>query len=213
MIAGVPPPHPRSFEYRLRDGTEVLLSPVLPEDRDRIRAGFHRLSPASRYLRFFAGTAELSDEQLRYFSEVDQVDHVAWGAVDPRVPGRPGLGLGRFARTEADPGRAETAVVVADEVQRKGLGTVLLAVLYLEAEIRGVRALTALVLPENHFALDWFLSLGATVEMRAEAYELELPVNRAALAGVDTASARRFARLVAELEPRVRARGGPGGGA
>ena len=41
--------------------------------------------------------------------------------------------------------------------------------------------LTALVLPENHFALEWFQSLGATFELKPDAYRLELPVNREVL--------------------------------
>jgi GNAT superfamily N-acetyltransferase len=171
-------PDARGVPFALRDGTEVLLRPVLPLDRERIRAAFHRLSLQSRYLRFFTGKSELSDELLTYFSEVDQVSHVAWGAVDPRSPELPGVGLGRFARLADDPTWAEAAVAVADEFQRKGLGGVLLAILYLEAEARGVRALTALVLPENHFALEWFQSLGATFELKPDAYQLELPVNR-----------------------------------
>lgn len=193
--------------FALRDGTEVLLRPVRAIDRERIRTAFHRLSPESRYLRFFAGKTELSEELLTYFSEVDQVNHVAWGAIDPRSPDLRGLGLGRFARRADDPTKAETAVAVADEVQRKGLGTVLLAILYVEAEARGVRALTALVLPENHFALEWFQSLGATFELKPDAYELELPVNREVLHLVGTESAERFAHLVAQVEPIVRAAG------
>jgi len=37
----------------LRDGTSVLLRLVRPTDKELLRAGFQRLSPESRYARFF----------------------------------------------------------------------------------------------------------------------------------------------------------------
>ena len=94
----VPAQQLRGFIWRLRDGTPVRVAPVLPEDRQRIRVGFEALSGNSRYLRFFSGIDRLSEEQLDYLSHCDQVNHVAWGAMDPTCADWPGLGLGRFHR-------------------------------------------------------------------------------------------------------------------
>ena len=61
--------HPLRLEqYRttLRDGTPVLVRPVRPNDKDLLRQGFDRLSPASRYRRFLAPVDELSEAELRY---------------------------------------------------------------------------------------------------------------------------------------------------
>ena len=38
----------------LQDGSTIRLREVLPTDRGAIQAGFERLSPESRYRRFFA---------------------------------------------------------------------------------------------------------------------------------------------------------------
>ena len=50
----------------LRDGTKVALRLIRPEDKELLRAGFDRLSPASRYARSSQPKAQLSDDELRY---------------------------------------------------------------------------------------------------------------------------------------------------
>src|SRR5689334_12259749 len=94
-----------SLDYReravLRDGTAVRLRLVVPEDKELLRAGFERLSPASRYARFLAPKFQLSDDELRYLCEVDHDRHVAIGALrdDGEAGAAPvGLGVARFIR-------------------------------------------------------------------------------------------------------------------
>ena len=194
---------PDGFVFPLRDGTRVLLRPVRGEDRPRIQVGLARLSPQSRYLRFFSGMSELTEKQLRYLTEVDQFDHVAWGALDPAAPGLPGLAMARFAREEEDATVAELAVVVLDSVQGRGLGSVMLGVLFLEAPRCGIRTFRALVLPENEAVVQWFARLGATVRREPDLCQVDLPiVDDSALP--DTGTARRFAWLLSALRPLLR---------
>lgn len=197
---------PRAFPFQLRDGTPVLLRPVLPEDRWRLIEGFEQLSRVSRYLRFFSGINRLSEEQLTYLTEVDQVNHVAWGALDPQKPELPGLGLGRFHRIPEQPETAEFAVVVADHIAGRGLGSVLLGILYLRAIDLGVRTLWAKVLAENVTVFDWLINLGAAVLCKQQTCELTLDVHADLSRLPDTSSARRFAALLEQLRPHVRQR-------
>ena len=125
--------------YALPDGTPVLLRPVLPEDRGRIRDGFARLWKAPGNAGSSGASPSLSEEDLDYLCRVDQDRHVAWCALDPTRADRPGLGLGRFVRDADDPTTAEMAFVVIDDFQNRGLGTILLAVLTLRAEALGRR--------------------------------------------------------------------------
>jgi hypothetical protein len=103
----------------LRDGTRIVVRLIRSDDKDLLRAGFDRLSPASRYARFLAPKASLSDDELRYLCEVDQENHVAIGAVREDDPAF-GLGIARFIRQLDQPDIAEAAIAVADEVQHRG---------------------------------------------------------------------------------------------
>ena len=144
----------------LRDGTEVEVRPIAPEDAEALRAGFERLSPESRYRRFLAPMNELSDEMVRYFTCVDHRDHEALLAFDPET--REAIGVARFVRHAGRPDAAEAAVTVADDWQGRGLGTLLLELLAARAREERVTTFTALVLADNDDMLDLLEHLGPT---------------------------------------------------
>ncbi len=162
----------------LRDGTRVVLRLIRPEDKDVLRAGFDRLSPASRYARFLAPKASLSDDELRYLCDVDQENHVAIGAVREDDPAF-GLGIARFIRQPDRPDTAEAAIAVGDEVQHQGLGSLLGLRLIAAARERGVTRFRCEVLGSNasmtglleQIAPDRTVELGSGVM----SVELELP--------------------------------------
>jgi GNAT superfamily N-acetyltransferase len=138
------------FEGVLDDGTRVRFRPIRPDDKERLAAGLARLSPASRYLRFFRNVDHFTADQLRYLTEVDFVDHYAWIADLPDLPGEPGVGVARWIRLRDAPREAEAAVTVVDEMQGRGIGTALLWVLGRSALERGVDAFRVAVLGDNH---------------------------------------------------------------
>ncbi|MEA2283671.1 MAG: hypothetical protein QOK21_4278, partial [Solirubrobacteraceae bacterium] len=55
----------------LRDGSRIVIRPIEPDDRDDLREGFERLSPESRYRRFFSPVPRLSERHLDYLTQVD----------------------------------------------------------------------------------------------------------------------------------------------
>ena len=75
------------------------------------------------------------------------------------------------------PDRAEVAFAVADEMQGRGLATVLIAHLAQVAAARGVTTFTATVLPENKRMISVFRESGFPVEVHAspDGIELEFP--------------------------------------
>jgi len=155
----------RSFDRiaTLRDGKRVHLRWIRPEDAPLLRDGFARLSDASRRNRFFVALKELPDSVVRYFTDVDGVDHAALVALSVPDDGGPerGLGVARYIRSKGQPLTAEVAVTVADEFQRLGLGTLLLGTLAAAASEREVEAFTANVLWSNTNVRSWLLGLGA----------------------------------------------------
>jgi GNAT superfamily N-acetyltransferase len=137
-------------EATLGDGTRVVLRLVRPADKDLLRRGFARLSAESRYLRFFTEKAALTDRDLALLTELDGIDELALGAIGYDAAGlEEGLGIARFARDPRDPGVAEVAVTVVDDVQGRGLGTLLLQRLAAAAAERGITRFSGEFLARN----------------------------------------------------------------
>jgi GNAT superfamily N-acetyltransferase len=138
---------------RLRDGAELDIRPVRPDDKRLISAGIERLSPASRYRRFFRPLDRLSQRDLAYLTELDHHDHEALAAIDPATGDL--VGVARYVRG-AEPRLAEVSVVVGDPWQRRGVATALLEDLVERARAAGITHFVALVMDENTDAIRLF---------------------------------------------------------
>lgn len=139
----------RTTEVELRDGTRILLRPIVPEDKDHLVAAFERLSPQSRYRRFLSPIEELSPEMLRRLTEIDYEDHFAWVALAPDEPGSPGVGAARYVRVPGEPEVAEAAVTVIDDFHNRGLGSLLLQALGAVALENGIKRFRGYALEDN----------------------------------------------------------------
>jgi GNAT superfamily N-acetyltransferase len=137
--------------HRLADGTLVRTRAIRPDDRDKLRNGFARLSPESKYRRFFSAPETLSEAMLDYLTHTDGQDHVAIGAElgEAGADTSYGIGIARFVRLAEDPTTAEAAVAVIDEMQHRGVGRLLLGELVRAARERGVSTFVCHVLPQN----------------------------------------------------------------
>jgi len=186
-------------EATLRDGTVVTLRLVRPDDKALLRGGFARLSPMSRYLRFFGAKRDLTDAELVGLTELDGIDRLALGAVGRRPDGKAeGLGVARFAREAAVPDVAEAAVTVADPAQGKGLGTLLLTHLAQAARERGIVRFAAEFLAGNAAVRQLIEEAcpDARLSARGGVIRAEVPLVAAGVpAGLDPA--RRLMREVA----------------
>jgi len=129
---------------RVRDGTPLMLRPVLPGDNERTVHGHIQFSSETLYRRFM--TARLPTPALMaYLSEVDYVDHFVWVVTDGSDP----MADARFVRDEADPTIAEIAFTVADAYQGRGIGSFLIDALSIAARVDGVERFSARMLSEN----------------------------------------------------------------
>jgi nucleotide-binding universal stress UspA family protein len=156
---------------QLRDGSRIEIRPIAPEDRDTLRQGFERLSPESRYRRFFGPMPQLSERDLDYLVDVDHHDHEALVATDPGTGD--GVGVARFVRTE--PQTAEPAVVVVDDWQGRGVGTELMQALVDRAREEGISRFRAPVLATNADAIRVLERVGQTTKQRS-GREIELTI-------------------------------------
>lgn len=190
-------------------GAETLLiRPLAPSDRRRYLEAFDRLSPASRYRRFFTPHDRLSEAEVRYFTEVDHHDHEALVAVDPAIGNL--VGVARYVRSTADPSVAELAVAVIDDWQGCGVGSRLTGALADRAREEGITGFSALVLADNELMLSLLGELGRVHVLHREEGTVELTVD---LPERGLGHVRRLLAAVGrgEIEPLAHPRRGAGG--
>lgn len=134
------------LEVKLKDGTRLMLRPVLPGDVERTTHSSVEFSSETIYRRFMSVRTP-SPSLMHYLFEVDYVDHFVWVLVDG-VDG-PAVADTRFVRDADDPTAAEIAFIVADDFQGRGIGTFLMEALIIAAHVAGVRRFTARLLADN----------------------------------------------------------------
>lgn len=194
-----------SFRYRLPDGTPVTLRWIRPDDKKRLQAGIKLFSPQTLYRRFFIPITELSEAQLKFLTEVDQVNHIAWGALDDGHPEIPGLGVARCVRLPDYPEIAESAITILDGYQNRGLGTLLLGVLNLCAAEQGIKLLRSYVLAENTPFIGKLRRLGAETRHEGEGLmRLDLPVYARKRQLPDNPSAQIYWGIIRALDKVMR---------
>jgi GNAT superfamily N-acetyltransferase len=138
-------------DWPLDGGGLLLLRLIQPGDKALVAAGFKRLSPQSRYRRFFLNKHALTESELCYLTDCDGMNHFALVAILEQPMGitREGIGVARFVRLSDDPLSAEVGLTVIDAFQHRGIGRLLLGRLFLAAAERGLRRLEFHVRAEN----------------------------------------------------------------
>jgi GNAT superfamily N-acetyltransferase len=155
----------------------ALVAPLAPGDRERYLAGLGHASAESLFRRFMTPVTRLTESQLRYLLEVDHRDHEALLAIDE--DGGDAVAVARFVRLEGSPAVAESAVIVVDSWQGRGLGKALSAILAERAREVGIARFEATLLLENTAMMGLLESFGPvrTIghEGAAVVVEVDLP--------------------------------------
>jgi len=130
----------------IADGTPIHIRAIRPSDKANLSAGLSALSEVSRQRRFLSPKPRFTSAELRYLTEVDGLDHVALVAM---TAARRGVGVARYVRLAEDPSTAEVAIAVADELQGRGLGSLLADELVHIASANGIQRFSADMLSDN----------------------------------------------------------------
>ena len=134
-------PHHYATDALLRDGGSIHIRVIRPDDKQRLLALFELLSSRSVYFRFFQTKQRLTDEELRYFTELDFTRDVALVATLQEGQDEHIIGVGRYFRITEDgkpTTHAEVAFTVAEAHQGRGVGTLLLEHLATIARMQGI---------------------------------------------------------------------------
>jgi GNAT superfamily N-acetyltransferase len=192
---------------RLRDGGIVVVRPIERSDGDLLANAYERLSATSRRLRFLVAPSRLSDEDIRYLTDVDHVRHEALVALDPTAGDL--VGEARYVREPGRPDTAEVAALVVDDWQGRGVATILLTDLTRRAREQGLARYKAVVATENRVVLDALAKLGGEPTGSSDGQvELEFDLPAAGLSerlvGALRWAARGRLRLVGAIAGRLR---------
>lgn len=190
------------LELELRDGTPVIARPLIPDDRPALEEAYRRLSPAARYNRFWTHTGEVVGEKmLSRILEQDPATHVTWTVLDLSREFSPLAGASWW-RDADHPAEAEISFIVLDAEQGRGIGTLLLALMWLTAFRAGVEVMVGHVLAENRQAAGWMRDCGGTGEW--DGYKLTYRWNLNDLEILpQTRAATDLADWLARLAPEI----------
>lgn len=191
----------------LADGTEITLRPIVSADKDELRRAYQEASPRTRYFRFLGASPEPNDALFSYFCDVDQEDHVAFVATKASLDLKTeeGVAIARFVRLKGEPHVAEAALAVRDDMQRRGIGKILMRALEASARAHGIRVIRAEVLAENSGMRAILERAGARAlpaddDAHTVAYDIELsPERHATLVEILRAAAETAAIAVKKL--------------
>lgn len=162
------------FVFQLPNESRVLFRPIKPEDSTLLLEAFKHLSADSRMKRFFTPRNSLSESQVKYLTNVDQQNHIAWVAVNQEET--EGYGVGRFIKLNDEPNAAEYAITVIDEFHNQGLGTVLFTLVYMLARDAGLEYLKSFLIEGNSHFVQRLKALKAKVVQHDGVYQVHVPV-------------------------------------
>lgn len=193
---------PERLELELRDGTPVIVRTLIPGDRPELAEAYRLLSPEARYNRFWTYTGEVVGEKmLDRVLQQNPATHVTWTVLDPTREFSP-LGGASWWREAPDSPEAEISLIVLDAEQGRGIGTLLLAIMWLTAFRAGAESIVGYVLAENRQAARWMRDCGASGEW--DGYKL---IYRWDLSDLEilpeTPSATDLADWLARLSPKI----------
>jgi acetyltransferase len=148
-------PYPAQYvsRWKMKDGTEVLLRPIRPEDEPAMAKFHETLSDRSVYLRYFHMenlSSRVAHERLirKCFVDYDREIAMVSELLNCTSGGHEIIAVGRLTRIHGARD-AEVAVLVADQYQHGGLGTELLARLIQVARDEKLDRVVATILFEN----------------------------------------------------------------
>lgn len=175
-------PYPEALDRAvvLKDGRHARLRPLRPEDENAHRTFISKLSRATLRFRYFSDKQSFSARELAAMTHVDYSREVALIVSINEAEGAETLGVIRVI-FDADALAAEFAMVVRDDLQRSGVGKLLLQAAVDLAKERSARIIYGETMIENKGMQGLSRSLGFKVKTDFDAecvwmtLELEKP--------------------------------------
>ena len=158
-------PYPKKYEilWLLKNGQEVLLRPIKPEDEPMWLEMFQSFSEESIRYRFFQMLKDTPHEVRVRYCNVDYDREIAIVAEIVEDGKRKILGVSRFS-IEPDEKSGEMAFIVSDYWQGLGLGTKMVDYTLDIAKEKGIDSVYAIMLQDNYRALSLTKKMGFKID-------------------------------------------------
>lgn len=151
-------PYPKeyTYDYKLKNGKEVVIRPIKPEDEPLEEEMFSKFSRQTQYYRFFGYIGDVTHETLIRYTQIDYDRELALIAEITEGDKKMMAGVVRLVTDTNNSESAEFAIVVADEWQGLGLGNEFTNLILSIAKKKGIKRIYATVLQANTTMLHMF---------------------------------------------------------
>jgi acetyltransferase len=168
-------PYPREWERTLktRDGRDVCVRPVRPEDEEIFLRFFQRVSDEDLRLRFFAPVRDFSHAFLARLTQMDYARAIAFVAIEAATGDM--MGAVRL-HADANHETGEYAILMRSDLKGIGLGWELMRLMIEWAKAEGLTMVEGQVLRENTTMLDMCRNLG--FDIRSDPHDPDIKVVR-----------------------------------
>ena len=185
-------PYPAQWETRqtLRNGREIAIRPIRPDDEQLYADLMARMTPEDIRLRLFVPMRQFSHQFLARLTQIDYGREMAFIALAPGTGGDlEMLGVARFC-ADPDYEKGEYAIMVRSDLKGVGLGWALMQHLIAYAGSEGLQSLDGSVLKDNATMMQMCRELGFRVETSVDdpsVYSVALDLRSASVAQIRSA--------------------------
>jgi len=171
-------PYPSEFttEFTMKNGENVILRAIKPEDELMEKEMFSNFSERTQRFRFFQLIKDISHEELIRYTQIDYDREIAIIAEIEENGKKMMAGVVRLIADQYNE-TAEFAIVIADPWQNLGLGNKFTDYIHEIAKTRGIQKICANILETNHIMLHMFKSRGFSMKKAEDSYYAELIIN------------------------------------
>ena len=162
-------PYPVEYEERvqLKDGSSIIMRPILPEDEPNHAQFVSKVSKEDLYNRFFSDVGELNHEALANLTQIDYDREMAFIAITNSGSNPEIIGVSR-ALLNPDNTDAEFAILVRSDLKGMGLGKLLLQKIIDYCRQKDTKQISGMTMPTNRGMLMLAQKLGFELDVQFE---------------------------------------------
>jgi acetyltransferase len=169
-------PYPRELEevIHLKDGREVLVRPIRPEDGPAHKEFVGRLTREDLRFRFLGVIRDIPPSEMARLTQIDYDREMAFIAIAPNEHNEDETLAVVRSVANPDNAKADFAIMVRSDFKHSGLGTALMQKMIRYCASRGTQEIVGEVLADNQAMLNLTRKLGFTVRALPETDRCEV---------------------------------------